>query len=220
MSARVRLPRRIVIGISGASGAPYAQRLLGLLARGGFGVRLELAVVLSRTAEIVWAHEVSGSPRDLGLPTYEGRDYAAPFASGSSAADAMAVVPASMSSIARIAHGISDDLLTRTADVMLKERRPLVLVPREAPYSAIHLENMLAVTRAGAVVIPASPSFYGRPATLEDALDSVLARVLDHLGLPNALSRRWGDDVRLEGAGAGRFGQGQGQEHAEEEEEP
>jgi 4-hydroxy-3-polyprenylbenzoate decarboxylase len=157
-----------------------------------------VSVVLSRTAETVWRHECGGSPRELGLPVYEGRDYAAPFASGSSAADAMAVVPASMSCIARIAHGISDDLLTRAADVMLKERRPLVLVPREAPYSSIHLENMLAVTRAGAIVVPASPSFYGRPQTLDDALDSVLARVLDHLGLPNALSRRWGEDVALQ----------------------
>jgi 4-hydroxy-3-polyprenylbenzoate decarboxylase len=102
-----------------------------------------------------------------------------------------------MSCIARIAHGISDDLLTRAADVMLKERRTLVLVPREAPYSSVHLENMLAASRAGAVLIPASPSFYGRPQTLEDAIDSVLARVLDHLGLPNALSRRWGEDVTL-----------------------
>jgi 4-hydroxy-3-polyprenylbenzoate decarboxylase len=106
-----------------------------------------------------------------------------------------------MSSIARIAHGISDDLLTRTADVMLKERRPLVLVPREAPYSVIHLENMLAATRAGAIVVPASPSFYGRPESLQDAIDSVLSRVLDHLGLPNALSRRWGEDVHLSRGG-------------------
>jgi 4-hydroxy-3-polyprenylbenzoate decarboxylase len=187
-----------VIGISGASGAPYAERLVRVLSGSDFGAPVELSLVLSRTAEIVWRHECGGSPRDLGLPVYDGRDYAAPFASGSSAADAMAVVPASMSSIARIAHGISDDLLTRAADVMLKERRPLVLVPREAPYSSIHLENMLAVTRAGAIVVPASPSFYGRPATLEDALDSVLARVLDHLGLPNALSRRWGQDVELD----------------------
>jgi 4-hydroxy-3-polyprenylbenzoate decarboxylase len=112
----------------------------------------------------------------------------------------MAVIPASMSSIARIAHGVSDDLLTRAADVMLKERRRLVLVPRESPYSAIHLENMLALTRVGAVIVPASPSFYGRPSTLEDVLDSVLSRVLDHLGLPNALSRRWGQDVSLEPA--------------------
>jgi flavin prenyltransferase len=193
-----RKPRRLVIGISGASGAPYAERLLRVLSRSDFGAPVEVSLVLSRTAETVWRHECAGSPRDFGLPVHEGRDYAAPFASGSSAPDAMAVVPASMSSIARIAHGISDDLLTRAADVMLKERRPLVLVPREAPYSAIHLENMLTVTRAGAIVVPASPSFYGRPATLEDALDSVLARVLDHLGLPNALSRRWGHDVELD----------------------
>ena len=111
----------------------------------------------------------------------------------------MIVVPASMSSIARIAHGISDDLLTRTADVMLKERRKLVLVPREAPYSVIHLENMLSVTRAGAVIVPASPSFYGRPTTLEDAIDSVLARVLDHAQLPHPLAKRWGHDIKMEG---------------------
>jgi 4-hydroxy-3-polyprenylbenzoate decarboxylase len=189
---------KLVVGVSGASGAPYARRLLRLLAQSDFGSPVEVSLVLSRTAEQVWAHECGGSPRDLGLPTYSGRDYAAPFASGSSAADAMAVIPASMSCIARIAHGVSDDLLTRAADVMLKERKRLVLVPREAPYSVIHLENMLALTRAGAVMVPASPSFYGRPATLEDALDSVLSRVLDHLGLPNALSRRWGQDVSLE----------------------
>jgi 4-hydroxy-3-polyprenylbenzoate decarboxylase len=191
---------KLVVGISGASGAPYARRLLRLLGQSDFGFPLEVSIVLSRTAEQVWAHECGGSPRELGLPTYAGRDYAAPFASGSSAADALAVVPASMSCIARIAHGISDDLLTRAADVVLKERKRLVLVPREAPYSAIHLENMLALTRAGAIVVPASPSFYGRPATIDDALDSVLARVLDHLGLPNALSRRWGQDVNLEPA--------------------
>ena len=198
MTHALRHARRLVIGISGASGAPYARRLLRILSSSDFGAPVDVSLVLSRTAETVWRHECGGSPRDLGLPVFGGRDYAAPFASGSSAADAMAVVPASMSCVARIAHGISDDLLTRAADVMLKERRPLVLVPREAPYSAIHLENMLAVTRAGAIVVPASPSFYGRPETIEDALDSVLARVLDHLGLPNALSRRWGQDVALE----------------------
>jgi 4-hydroxy-3-polyprenylbenzoate decarboxylase len=190
-------PERLVIAISGASGAPYARRLVQILTRTDFGYPLQLSLVLSRTAEQVWRHECGGSPRDLGLPTFAERDYAAPFASGSSAAAAMAVVPASMSCVARIAHGISDDLLTRAADVMLKERRKLVLVPREAPYSAIHLENMLALTRAGAVLVPASPSFYGRPETLEDAIDSVLARVLDQLGLPNALAKRWGEDVAL-----------------------
>ena len=186
-----------MLGISGASGAPYARRLVEVIRGSDFAEHVELAVVLSRTAEIVWEHECGGSPRDLGLATFDGRDYAAPFASGSSAADAMAGVPASMSAIARIAAGISDDLLTRTADVMLKERRPLVLVAREAPYSAIHLQNMLSVTRAGAVVVPASPSFYGRPQSLNDAMDTVLSRVLDHLGLANALTPRWGDDVQL-----------------------
>lgn len=191
--------KRIVLGLSGASGAPYARRLIDVLRRSDFGLPIELSLVLSRTAETVWQHECGVSPRSLGLPCYDGRDYAAPFASGSSAPDAFAIVPASMSSIARIAHGISDDLLTRAADVVLKERRPLVVVPREAPYSVIHLENMLALTRAGAVVVPASPSFYGRPQSLQDAIDSVLARVLDHLGLPNALSKRWGQDIGLTG---------------------
>ena len=188
------MTKKIVFGISGASGAPYARRLLEHLRALGTA---QVEVVLSRTAEQVWAHECGGNPRELGFAVYEGRDYAAPFASGSARYDAMVVLPASMSAIARIAHGVSDDLLTRAADVMLKERRPLVLVPREAPYSSIHLENMLSVTRAGAIVVPASPSFYSRPATLEDAMDTVLARVLDQLGIEQELSGRWGRDVKL-----------------------
>ena len=192
--------KKLVVAISGASGAPYAQRLLAILKARDFGFEVQTSLVLSRTAEQVFVHECGISPRSLGLPVFDGRDYSAPFASGSSAADAMVVIPASMSAVARMAHGISDDLLTRTADVMLKERKPLVLVPRESPYSSIHLENMLAVTRAGAIVIPASPSFYGRPVTLQDAIDTVLARVLDHMGLPNALAKRWGQDVHMSGA--------------------
>ena len=124
---------------------------------------LSVSVVLSNTAEEVWSHECDGSVRDLGLPVYGGRDYSAPFASGSSAPDAMVIIPASMSTVARIAQGISDNLLTRAADVMLKERKRLILVPRETPYSEIHLKNMLELTRAGALIMPASPSFYGRP---------------------------------------------------------
>jgi 4-hydroxy-3-polyprenylbenzoate decarboxylase len=188
---------KIVFGISGASGAPYAKRLLQHLRAMPADRAPAIEIVLSRTAEQVWSHECGGNPRELGFPVYEGRDYAAPFASGSSRYDAMLVLPASMSSIARIAHGVSDDLLTRAADVMLKERRPLVLVPREAPYSSIHLENMLQVTRAGAIVLPASPSFYARPASLEDAMDSVLARVLDQLRIEHDLGRRWGLQVKL-----------------------
>jgi 4-hydroxy-3-polyprenylbenzoate decarboxylase len=194
--------KTLVLAISGASGSPYARRLVKVLQASERTRDVTISLVLSRTAEQVYQHECGESTSALGVPAFGGRDYSAPFASGSSAADAMIVIPASMSSIARMAHGISDDLLTRTADVMLKERRKLVVVPRESPYSSIHLENMLALTRAGAIVIPASPSFYGRPQTLEDAMDSVLARVLDHVGLPNALSRRWGEDVSLDAAQA------------------
>lgn len=188
---------RVVVAISGASGAPYAKRLLGWFRQQAGRDQHQVDVVLSRTAEQVFRHECGDSPADQGFPVYEGRDYAAPFASGSARYDAMVVIPASMSVVARIAHGISDDLLTRAADVMLKERRRLVLVPREAPYSAVHLQNMLDVTRAGALVIPASPSFYGRPETLEQAIDTVLARVLDHLGIDSGLARRWGSDIKL-----------------------
>lgn len=192
---------KLVLGISGASGAPYAKRLLEHFRQMPSAPRVEL--VLSRTAEQVWAHECGGSPRDMDFPVYDGRDYSAPFASGSAPYEAMLVLPASMSCIARIAHGISDDLLTRAADVMLKERKRLVVVPREAPYSSIHLENMLAVTRAGAIVMPASPSFYARPATLEAAMDSVLSRVLDHLGIAHELGKRWGQDVKMISAADG-----------------
>lgn len=185
---------KLVVGISGASGAPYARRLLRHVAA---LPDVETHLVLSRTAEQVYRHECGQSPTALGLPTFGGRDYGAPCASGSARFDAMVVIPASMSCVARIAHGISDDLLTRAADVMLKERRRLVLVPREAPYSAVHLENMLAATRAGALLLPASPAFYGHPQSIDDLLDGVVGRVLDHLGVDNTLSRRWGSDVVL-----------------------
>jgi 4-hydroxy-3-polyprenylbenzoate decarboxylase len=191
-------PRKIIVGVSGASGSIYAQRLLTILRESRErGLVNDVAIVLSRTAEQVWKHELGGDPRELGLAVFDGRDYDAPFASGSAGWGAMVVAPASMSCIARIAHGISDDLLTRAADVVLKERRKLILLARETPYSAIHLENMLAVTRAGAMVMPATPSFYGKPKTLEEAVDTVLARVLDHLGLDHTIARRWGKDASL-----------------------
>jgi len=186
---------KLVVGISGASGSPYASRLLAHLREHCEDV--EVHVVLSRTAEQVYAHECGGHPREHGYPTFGGRDYGAPCASGSGGFGSMVVIPASMSAVARIAHGISDDLLTRAADVMLKERRPLLVVPRETPYSAIHLENMLSITRSGAVVLPASPSFYGRPQSVTDVLDTVVARVLSHLGIDSELSGRWGRDIQL-----------------------
>jgi flavin prenyltransferase len=190
--------RRIVVGISGASGAPYAERLLHVLTTEPLREHVAVQVVLSSTAEEVWAHECTRDIRSFGVPVFGGRDYRAPFASGSSAPDAMVVIPASMSTIARIAQGISDNLLTRAADVALKERKKLIVVPRETPYSEIHLKNMLELTRAGALVMPASPSFYGRPQSMTDLLDTVVGRLCDHLGLGHALTRRWGVEINLE----------------------
>jgi 4-hydroxy-3-polyprenylbenzoate decarboxylase len=188
------MKRKIVIGITGASGAPYARRLLeALKERAGTKDDVEVGVCLSATAPEVWSTECGGDLREaIGFPTWGMRDFKAPFASGSAGWHAMAIVPCSMGTAARIAHGISDTLLTRAADVMLKERRALVVVPRETPLSVIHLENLTALARAGATILPAMPSFYGRPATIEDALDTVIARVLDHLGLDNDLAHRWG----------------------------
>lgn len=184
------MKKKIVVGITGASGAPYARRLLEVLRR---REDVDLGVCVSQTAPEVWALECGGELREsIGAPLWGVRDYKAPFASGSAGWHAMAVVPCSMGTAARIAHGISDTLLTRAADVMLKERRVLVVVPRETPLGLVHLENLAQLARAGAVVLPAMPSFYGKPATLEDAIDTVVGRILDHLGLPHDLLRRWG----------------------------
>lgn len=183
--------KKIVLGITGASGAVYARATVEALLSAG----VRPAVVLSSTAPEVWTQELDGDVRaylaSRDVSVFTGRDYSAPFASGSAQWEAMAVVPCSMSTVAKIAHGISDDLLSRAADVMLKERRKLVLVARETPLSVIHLENMLTVTRAGAVVLPAMPSFYHRPSTVEEVVFTVVARVLDHLGVEHR-SARWG----------------------------
>jgi 4-hydroxy-3-polyprenylbenzoate decarboxylase len=184
------LKKRIVVGITGASGAPYARRLLQLL---GGRDDVQLGICVSQTAPEVWSLECGGNLRETTTQTIWGaRDYKAPFASGSAGWHAMAIVPCSMGTAGRIAHGISDTLLTRAADVMLKERRTLVVVPRETPLGIVHLENLLQLARLGAVVLPAMPSFYGKPASLDDAIDTVVARVLDHLGLDHELLRRWG----------------------------
>jgi 4-hydroxy-3-polyprenylbenzoate decarboxylase len=172
--------------------------LLEVLSAAEYQERVSLSLVLSSTAQQVWDHECSAPLRSFALPVFGGRDYSAPFASGSSAPDAMVIVPASMSTVARVAHGISDNLLTRAADVVLKERKRLIVVPRETPYSEVHLTNLLALTRLGALVLPASPSFYGRPSSVRELLDTVVGRLLDHLGLAHALTRRWGGDVHLE----------------------
>ena len=186
--------RKIVVGITGASGAPYAKRLLGWLSdRVRDAGDIEVGVCLSATAPEVWALECGGDMREqIKLPMWGMRDYKAPFASGSAGWDAMAIVPCSMSTCARVAHGISDTLLTRAADVMIKERRTLVVVPRETPLSVIHLENLTALARVGATILPAMPSFYGQPQGVDQLLDTVVGRVLDHLGLEHDLLKRWG----------------------------
>jgi len=195
------LPRKIVVGVTGASGAPYARRLLALLAeRAREQKDVEIGCVLSPTARTVWALECGGTPEDLGIAVYAPGDFGAPFASGSAGWHAMVVVPCSMSAAGRIAHGTGESLLTRAADVMLKERRVLIVVPRETPMSVIHLENLVTLARAGALILPACPSFYGQPRTLGDAVDTVVGRVLDHLGVEHDLVRRWGARATGEGA--------------------
>jgi 4-hydroxy-3-polyprenylbenzoate decarboxylase len=192
------MSRKIVVGITGASGAPYARRMLDCLherarARGD----VEVGVCFSSTAPEVWALECGGDIREaIGdrFPIWGTRDYRAPFASGSAGWHAMAIVPCSMGTCARIAHGISDTLLTRAADVIIKERRTLVVVPREMPLSVIHLENLTALAKAGAIIQPAMPSFYGKTKTLEQAIDTVVGRTLDQLGLEHDLLKRWGDE--------------------------
>jgi 4-hydroxy-3-polyprenylbenzoate decarboxylase len=185
---------KLVVAVGGASGSIYAKRLLDVLARMATGPTpsLQVGLCFSRSGEEVWQHEI-GQPPQYPFRRYPLNDFRAPFASGSAGWDAMVVIPCSTGGLARIAHGISDDLIGRAADVMLKERRRLVLVVRETPLSLLHLENMLTVTRAGAVVLPASPSFYSGPATMEALLDTVVGRVLDQLGLANQLAPRWGE---------------------------
>ena len=152
-------------------------------------------VVFSTAAKQVWATEIGTNPKEIPFPVWDARDFNAPFASGSAGFGAMVVIPCSMGGLARIAHGLSEDLIGRAADVMLKERRKLILVARDTPLSLIHLENMATVTRAGALVLPAAPSFYGRPQTIEDLLDTVVGRVLDHVGLPRRVGPRWGEEA-------------------------
>lgn len=192
----------VFLGITGASGAPYAARLLQALAAGG----AEVGVCISDAGVQVCATELYGDislSRDEvtarltdgleGVTVVGLRDYTTPYASGSARVDGYVVCPCSMSTAASVAAGAMANLVHRAASVALKEERKLLLVPRETPLSAIHLENLLAVTRAGALVIPAAPSFYTRPRSVEHVLDTVLARVLDHLDIPHTLLARWGD---------------------------
>jgi 4-hydroxy-3-polyprenylbenzoate decarboxylase len=186
----------VTLAITGASGAPYAVRLLGALNSLKQPVRLVISQTGWRlldeetgiTSEAA-LREATGDWSEVLL--YADGDRGATPASGSAPSRGMIVCPCSMGTLASIAQGTTRSLIERAADVVLKERRPLVLVPRETPYSAIHLENMLRLTRAGAVVLPASPGFYHRPASIDDLIDFIVGRVLSHVGIEHDLGPRW-----------------------------
>ena len=180
---------RYVIGVTGASGAIYAARLLGHLKALGH----EVLFVATESGRKVCAYEGFPDLEKQADRTFENRDFFAPIASGSFVHQGMAVIPCSMGSLGKLAHGIGDTLLTRAADVCLKERRRLVVVPREAPMSALHLRNQAQLSELGAVILPASPSFYHHPVTIEDLVDTVVSRVLDHLGVEHGVGHRWRD---------------------------
>ena len=201
-----RPSRRIALAITGASGVVYGLRVLEELLR---DKAIEVRLTITPAARDILAaeHDIRLDLRNfraaaLGIAGAERAvyhaydDLGAPPASGSFRLDAMAIVPCSMACAAAIAHGISKDLVERTADVMLKERRRLVIVPRETPLSAVHLENLLALARLGVTVIPACPGFYGKPATVAEVVDFVVARVLDHLGVEHGLGPRWGEGTQ------------------------
>ena len=197
--------RIVSLAITGGSGVQYALRLLECL----LAANCQVNLMVSRAAAVV-----IGAETDLSLPDdekdwgrwferqfsvsseqlrfYSREDWFSPVASGSSRCAPLVICPASGGTLSAIAIGASNNLIERAADVVLKERKPLILIPREAPYSAIHLENMLKLTRLGAIIIPASPGFYHQPKTIEDLIDFIVARVLDQLGIEQALMPRWG----------------------------
>ena len=182
--------RKIVLAITGASGSVYAQALLEKLQKLEDPPE-EIAVILSTTGRDIWMDEIGLKFVSQGtIKEYDNNTYYAPFASGSSQYDTMIVCPSSMGMAGRIANGTSDNLIARTADVMLKERRRLILVPREAPYNLIHVENMRKLILAGAIICPASPSFYSKPETIGDLISTVVDRVIDLAGFKNN-SFRW-----------------------------
>lgn len=182
---------KLLIAITGASGTLYAQRLLDQLNP----QEHEIHVVLSNYAHQVIKEEL---PEGLRLPdgvtAHNLKSMNAPFASGSNPPDAMVIIPCSMGTLGRIAHGYSEDVLLRAADVVLKERRKLILVPRETPLNLVHVRNFELLLQAGAMLLPANPSFYTRPQTVEQVVDTVVARVLDHLGVPHRLMARWAEE--------------------------
>jgi len=182
---------RFIVGITGASGAIYAQRLIDQLAAANHTVHL----IATQISKDVVATELPGGlslPRGVVQHRIDSMD--APFASGSSQFDGMVIIPCTMGTLGRIAHGLSNNLMLRAADVMLKERRKLILVPRETPLNLVHVRNMELLILAGATIIPANPSFYSLPKTVTEVADTVVARVLDHLSVPHNLGTRWQEE--------------------------
>jgi 4-hydroxy-3-polyprenylbenzoate decarboxylase len=203
----------ITLALTGASGMPYGVRLLECLLAADARVyllysqaaqivaRQEMELALpgrAKDAEAFFTQRFNARPGQL--QAFAREEWFAPVASGSNPADAMVVCPCTMGTLAAIAQGLADNLIERAADVMLKESRKLILVPRETPLSAIHLDNMLRLTRAGAVVLPANPGFYHRPAAVADLVDFVVARILDQLRIPHQLMPRWGEAAAQEEA--------------------
>lgn len=199
--------KTVAVAWTGASGLPYGLRLVDRLLAAGCRVWL----MYSQAAQIVAKQETDlvlpAQPREAQrllaerfagaagrLTVFDRNDWNAPPASGSNPPDAYVVCPCTMGTLAEIAAGTAKDLITRSADVVLKEGKPLILVPRETPFSVLHLENMLKLARAGAVILPPSPGFYHRPADIGGLVDFVVARILDRLSIPHALMPRWGDD--------------------------
>jgi 4-hydroxy-3-polyprenylbenzoate decarboxylase len=186
----------ITFGVTGASGAPYAVRLLRALNEAATPVRLIVSSygwrLMAEESGIDGVDALRAATGDWSrVELYDSLDRGATPASGSAPSAGMVVCPCSMGTLASIAAGTSRNLVERAADVALKERRPLVLVPRETPLSLIHLENMTRLTRAGATVMPAAPGFYNRPQSIDDLVDFVVARILDHLGVQHGIGRRW-----------------------------
>jgi len=201
------LERTVTVGMTGASGAQYGLRLVECLLQADWTVYL----TFTRAAQIVIGSEtdcrlpgrtaeqtrhLSGlfKAREGRLRVFGDEEWTSPLASGSGAPRRMVVCPATMATLSAIANGASENLLERAADVVIKERGDLVIVPRETPFSAIHLENMLKLARLGVSILPANPGFYNRPTTVDDLVDFIVARVLDQLGVAHRLSRRWGHD--------------------------
>ncbi len=181
---------KIIVGISGATGAIYGIRLLEALKNADVETHLIISEWAETTIKLETDHDLE-YVKNLAAYTYSNSNQAALLSSGSFITDGMIVAPCSMKSVASIRHGLADNLLTRAADVILKEKRKLILIPRESPLNQIHLENMLALAKMGVSISPPMPAFYNKPSTVDDIVNHTITRILDQLGIENNLSKRW-----------------------------